>query len=112
SEYCSCPPRLPTPAASHVAIASGASHTVRSPRWTSVRSYAGQLPTRYLVLYVGCPLDCIPRSCSTGCYDNQGIDGYPPKAGSVHQRQLSRRTPSGFTESSNLFRSGFNGSYG
>ena len=42
SEYCSCPPRLPTPTASHVAIASGVNHRVTSPRWTRARSYAGQ----------------------------------------------------------------------
>ena len=32
AEYCNCPPRLPTPARSHVAIASGVSQTVTSPR--------------------------------------------------------------------------------
>ena len=37
SEYCRCPPRLPTPTASQAAIASGANHTVISPRWTSAR---------------------------------------------------------------------------
>ena len=32
SECCNCPPRLPTPAASHLAIASGANQRVMSPR--------------------------------------------------------------------------------
>ena len=41
-------PRLP-----RLAIASGANHTVISPRWTSARSYAGQFPTWYFVLYFG-----------------------------------------------------------
>ena len=86
SESCRCPPRLPTPTASQVAIASGANHTVLSPRWTSARSYAGQFPTWYFVLYFGCTLDFMSRSCLPslrwpGCraWLTQG-------AGSVHQR--------------------------
>ena len=74
SEYCSCPPRLPTPTASHVAIASGVNHRVTSPRWTSARSYAGQFPTRYFVLYLGCTLDFTSRSCPFGRHDGQGRD--------------------------------------
>ena len=74
SEYCSCPPRLPTPTASHVAIASGVNHRVTSPRWTSARSYAGQFPTRYFVLYLGCTLDFTSRSCPFGRHDGQGGD--------------------------------------
>ena len=41
SEYWSCPLRLPTPAAAHVAIASGVSQRVTSPRRTRARSYSG-----------------------------------------------------------------------
>ena len=74
SEYCSCPPRLPTPTASHVAIASGVNHRVTSPRWTSARSYAGQFPTRYFVLYLRCTLDFTSRSCPFGRHDGQGRD--------------------------------------
>ena len=47
SEYWSCPLRLPTPAAAHVAIASGVSQRVTSPRRTRARSYSAQFPTRY-----------------------------------------------------------------
>ena len=74
SEYCSCPPRVPTPTASHVAIASGVNHRVTSPRWTSARSYAGQFPTRYFVVYLGCTLDFTSRSCPFGRHDDQGRD--------------------------------------
>ena len=74
SEYCSCPPRVPTPTASHVAIASGVNHRVTSPRWTSARSYAGQFPTRYFVLYLGCTLDVTSRACPFGRHDGQGRD--------------------------------------
>ena len=66
--------RLPTPTASHVAIASGVNHRVTSPRWTSARSYAGQFPTRYFVLYLGCTLDFTSRSCPFGRHDGQGRD--------------------------------------
>ena len=52
SEYWSGPLRLPTPAAAHVAIASGVSQRVTSPRRTRARSYSAQFPTRYVVLYV------------------------------------------------------------
>ena len=44
SEYWSCPLRLPTPAAAHVAIASGVSQRVTSPRRTRARSYSAQFP--------------------------------------------------------------------
>ena len=37
----------------HAFTASGESQSVTSPRWTSARSYAGQFPTQYLVLYFG-----------------------------------------------------------
>ncbi len=57
--------------ASHVAIASGVNHRVTSPRWTSARSYAGQFPMRYFVLYLGCTLDFTSRSCSFGRHDGQ-----------------------------------------
>ena len=62
SEYWSCPLRLPTPAAAHVAIASGVSQRVTSPRRTRARSYSAQFPTRYVVLYFGCTLDFTSRS--------------------------------------------------
>ena len=68
------PPRVPTPTASHVAIASGVNHRVTSPRWTSARSYAGQFPTRYFVVYLGCTLDFTSRSCPFGRHDGQGRD--------------------------------------
>ena len=53
---------LPTPAAAHVAIASGVSQRVTSPRRTRARSYSAQFPTRYVVLYFGCTLDFTSRS--------------------------------------------------
>ena len=104
SEYCSCPPRLPTPTASHVAIASGVNHRVTSPRWTSARSYAGQFPTRYFVLYLGCTLDFTSRSCPFGRHDGQGRDEHLlPRTNAVHRvycalrlnlpRRTTRRVP-------------------
>ena len=80
SEYCSCPPRVPTPTVSQVAIASGANHTVISPRWTSARSYAGQCPTWYFVLYFGCTLDVLSRSCTCCRHDGQEVDRDSPRA--------------------------------
>ena len=80
SEYGSCPPRVPTPTASQVAIASGANHTVISPRWTSARSYAGQFPTWYFVLYFGCTLDFISRSCTCCRHEGQEVDRGSPRA--------------------------------
>ena len=80
SEYCRCPPRLPTPTASQVAIASGATHTVISPRWTSARSYAGQFPTWYCVVYFGCTLDFMSRSCACCRHDGQEVDRGSPRA--------------------------------
>ena len=80
SEYCSCPPRVPTPTASQVAIASGANHTVISPRWTSARSYAGQFPTWYFVLYFGCMLDFMSRSCTCCRHEGQEVDRGSPRA--------------------------------
>ena len=62
SEYWSCPLRLPTPAAAHVAIASGVSQRVTSPRRTRARSYSAQFPTRYVVVCFGCTLDFTSRS--------------------------------------------------
>ena len=55
-------------------IASGVNHRVTSPRWTSARSYAGQFPTRYFVVYLGCTLDFTSRSCPFGRHDGQGHD--------------------------------------
>ena len=71
---------LPTPTASQVAIASGANHTVISPRWTSARSYAGQFPTWYCVLYFGCTLDFMSRSCTCCRHDGQEVDRGSPRA--------------------------------
>ena len=91
SEYCSCPPRLPTPTASHVAIASGVNHRVTSPRWTSARSYAGQFPTRYFVLYLGCTLDFTSRSCPFGRHDGQGRDEHLlPRTNALPSRSVVR----------------------
>ena len=50
------------PAAAHVAIASGVSQRVTSPRRTRARSYSAQFPTRYVVLYFGYTLDFTSRS--------------------------------------------------
>ncbi len=96
SEYCSCPPRLPTPTASHVAIASGVNHRVTSPRWTRARSYAGQFPTRYFVLYLGCTLDFTSRSCPFGRHDGQGRDEYlfPRTNATNYSTSSSQRTAS------------------
>ena len=91
SEYCSCPPRVPTPTASHVAIASGVNHRVTSPRWTSARSYAGQFPTRYFVLYLGCTLDFTSRSCPFGRHDGQGRDEHLFPRTNATLRALARR---------------------
>ena len=55
-------------------FASGVNHRVTSPRWTSARSYAGQFPTRYFVVYLGCTLDFTSRSCPFGRHDGQGRD--------------------------------------
>ncbi len=60
SEYRRCPPRLPPRRGVQAAIASGANHTVTSPRRTRARLYADQFATRYFVLYVGWTFDCIP----------------------------------------------------
>ena len=46
----------------HVAMASGETHTVTSPRWAKARSYEAQFATRYLVLYVGWTFDVIPSA--------------------------------------------------
>ena len=62
SEDWSCPLRLPTPAAAHVAIASGVRQRVTSPRRTRTRSYSAQFPTRDVVLHFGCTLDFTSRS--------------------------------------------------
>ena len=80
SEYCRGPPRVPMPTASQVAIASGANHTVISPRWTSARSYAGQFPTWYLVMYFGCTLDFMSRSCTCCRYNGQDVERGSPRA--------------------------------
>ena len=79
SESCSGPPRWPTPAAAHGVIASGASHRVTSPRWTSARSSADQLPTWSFVFYFGWTLDFTSRSCAFGRHDSQGTDGRAPR---------------------------------
>ena len=102
SEYCSCPPRLPTPTASQVAIASGANHTVISPRWTSARSYAGQFPTWYFALYFGCTLDFMSRSFTCRRYDGQEVDPGSPRArdpctnAAATRRVLPRRRAGGW----------------
>ena len=85
-------PRLPTPTVSQVAIASGANHTVISPRWTSARSYAGQFPTWYFALYFGCTLDVMSRSCTCCRHDGQEVESWLTEgAGSVHQRPNNAR---------------------
>ena len=88
---------MPTPTASHVAIASGVNHRVTSPRWTSARSYAGQFPTRYFVLYLGCTLDVTSRSCPFGRHDGQGRDEHllPRTNATIRQGSayLRRRSP-------------------
>ena len=80
SDYCRCPPRLPTPTTSQVASASGATHTVISPRWTRARSYAGQFSTWYFVLYFGCTLDFMSRSFTCRRYNGQEVDRGAPRA--------------------------------
>ena len=62
-------------------------HRVTSPRWTSARSYAGQFPTRYFVLYMGCTLDFTSRSCPFGRHDGQGRDEHLfPRTNATHGR--------------------------
>ena len=55
-------------------------HTVISPRWTSARSYAGQFPTWYFVLYFRCTLDFMSRSCTCCRHDGREIDRFSPRA--------------------------------
>ena len=81
SEYWSCPLRLPMPGAAQAVIASGVSQRVTSPRRTSVRSYAGQFPTRYLVLYFGWTLDFTSRSCGLDQHYGQNNAGLSPNDG-------------------------------
>ena len=91
SDYCRCPPRVPTPTTSQVASASGANHTVISPRWTSARSYAGQFPTWYFVLYFGCTLDFMSRSCTCCRHDGQEVDRGAPRARDPCTNAVGRR---------------------
>ena len=91
SEYGRCPPRVPPPTASHAAIASGANHTGIAPRWTSARSYAGQCPTGYVVVYCGCTLDVMSRSCTCGRHDGQEVDRGAPRAAGVPCTNAVRR---------------------
>ncbi len=79
SENLRCAPRRPDGAGFHASIASGESQNVTSPRRTSARSYAGQFPTRYLVLYFGCTREFIPRSCSFGRHNGQKSRQRPPE---------------------------------
>ena len=44
------------------------------------RSYAGQFPTWYFVLYFGCTLDFISRSCTCCRHDGQEVDRGSPRA--------------------------------
>jgi len=54
------PPRVPAAAGAQVAIASGDSHSVTSPRPTGARLQEAQFATRYVVLSVGKTLEFIP----------------------------------------------------
>ena len=74
SENFRCAPRRPDGDGVHASVASAESQSVMSPRWTSARSYSGQFPTRYFVLYLGCTLDFMPRSWSVGSHNGQAID--------------------------------------
>ena len=65
SEYFLGPPGRPDGAGLHASIASSESQSVTSPRWTSASSYAGQFPTRYLVLYFGCTLEFTRELCDS-----------------------------------------------
>ena len=56
------PPADASRAAAHVAIASGVSQRVTSPRRTRARSYSAQFPTRDVVVHFGCTLDFTLRS--------------------------------------------------
>ncbi len=57
SENLRCPPRAPDGFGRQASMAADEIQIVRSPRSTRPRSYSGQLPTRYLVLNVGCTLE-------------------------------------------------------
>ena len=85
SEYFLGPPGRPDGAGLHAAIASSESQSVTSPRWTSASSYAGQFPTRYLVLYFGCTLEFTRELC-----DNCGGRHKPRQ--DVHQRPYFPRS--------------------
>ena len=80
SEYCRCPPRLPTPAASHVAIASGTNHTVTSPRWTSL----GRTPASLRRGISSCTSDALSTSCGdrapSAVTMARDVDGCSPSA--------------------------------
>ena len=45
------------------------------PTSSSTAIVSGQFLTRYFVLYLGCTLDFMPRSCSLGRQNGQAIDG-------------------------------------
>ena len=55
----------------HASVASAESHSVMSPRWTKVCSYADQCPTRYVVLYFGWTFDFMSRSCTRSGHRGQ-----------------------------------------
>ena len=55
-------------------MAAGESQSVRLPRSTSERSYSGQLPTRYLILYFGCTLDRLLDIALASPLDERDID--------------------------------------
>ena len=46
----------------------------------SARSYADQFPTWYFVLYFGCTLDFMSRSCTCCRHDGQEVDRGSPRA--------------------------------
>ena len=59
SEYCRCPPRLPTPTASQVAIASGANHTVIRRAGPAL----GRMPANSRRGILSCTLGALSTSC-------------------------------------------------
>ena len=88
SENRLCPPGRPDGDGVHASVASAESHSVTSPRSTSARSYSRQFPTRYFVLYLGCTLDFMVRSCAGDRQHDQRVDDClrERRGTAVHQR--------------------------
>ena len=86
SEYCRCPPRLPTPTASQAAIASGANHTVISPRWTRSLGRMSASSRRGIS-------SCTSGALSTSCRDHAPAVATMARRSSAAHRGRGIRAP-------------------